>query len=199
MVGEPAAGALSLDFQRFAQNVNFAVFVKDEGGFYIYANPAAEVLMGYDPGQLLGCHMTDICPADPRIIEMAFARLQREGAWSGRFPLRRKDGEVIEVASHAVTHVAPDGSLFYLDVCYTLESDAQLAWLVDRRGRDEFGALDLCLLQLMVEGLSDDELALLHGLPEETIAERVGVAIRDMGAASRTEACVRAIKRALVL
>ncbi len=40
------------------------VLVKDADGFYVFANQAAERLLGYEASQICGLHIDDLCNDD---------------------------------------------------------------------------------------------------------------------------------------
>ncbi|HEY7466446.1 MAG TPA: PAS domain S-box protein [Dehalococcoidia bacterium] len=193
-------------FHRILALAKTAILVKDEVGCYVFANPAAEALLGYAPGGLCGKYMSELCPAHPRLIEMAFAQLKRDGAWAGRFTMRRADGSLIDVMGQAFVHAVPDDADLYVDVLYPVEGTSSrqasavpgsTAAAAAADGHD-LTPRDICLLQLMVEAFSDEELALLLGLSEAAVRAAVGGVIGKMKASSRTEACVLAIKHRLV-
>ncbi len=54
------------------------------------------------------------------------------------------------------------------------------------------------VLELMADGLSDKEIALMLRLSPAIVAERVSAIKQKLGAASRTEAAVRAIREHLI-
>jgi PAS domain-containing protein len=189
------AGPLSSAFQSIVKLAKVAVLVKDEDGYYIFANSAAGALLGCSPGELIGKHMSDICPGDPRLIEMAFDRLKRDRAWSGQFPVRHPSG-LVQVTCHSFAQDGPDGCTTYTDLLY-LFANAQ-SGSTPREPQGDLTALDYCLLQLMVEGFTDAQLAVLLGTNLDDTRNLVRATIQRMDASSRTEACVRAIKRHLV-
>ena len=202
---ESSTQPLDSRFRSILTLAKTAVLVKDEVGCYVFANSSAETLLGFGPGRLVGKYMTDLSPADPRLIEMAFARLKRDGAWAGRFSMLRADGSLIEVVGQAFVHAVPDDSDLYVDVVYPVEATFYgrasavpgSTTTADRAGHI-LTPRDICLLQLMVEAFSDEELALLLGISEAAVQAAVGGVIGKMKASSRTEACVLAIKRRLV-
>jgi PAS domain S-box-containing protein len=77
-------------------SITEGVSVSDENGFIVYTNPAEDKLFGYEPGGLIGKHVTvqNTYPSEvnDRIVADIFTRLKREGVWSGEFSNRKKDG-----------------------------------------------------------------------------------------------------------
>jgi PAS domain S-box-containing protein len=195
---ESSTQPLDSRFQSILALAKTAALVKDEAGCYVFANAAADALLGYGPGALRGKYMTDLCPAEPALIEMAFQRLKRDGAWAGRFAMRHAAGHIIELAGQAFVHTDPDGADLYVDLVYPLERGAAGKDAAATPGGNALTPRDVCLLQLMVEAFSDEELAVLLGVSVSTVRTAVGEIIGKMKASSRTEACVQAIKRGLV-
>ena len=190
--------ALLGDLQVILEPCPTAVLVKDEHGYCIFANKAAESLLRYQPGQLAGMYMTDLGPADPRLILMEYERLKREKAWMGRYPIRLSDGSIIQVAASALARSWWDGRVLCLEFLYPL--DQRLPATQPEPGlRQDLSKLDLSLLQLMVEGFSDDELAVLLGISNETVRESVGRVLLKLNVRSKTEACVTAMKAHFVI
>jgi DNA-binding NarL/FixJ family response regulator len=60
--------------------------------------------------------------------------------------------------------------------------------------REPLPPRDLEVLQLMVEGLTDEEIALGLGVSLDTVKTRVQTVVRYFNSTSRTQAVVRAIK-----
>jgi PAS domain S-box-containing protein len=81
---------------RILESMTEGVTLANEGGFIVYTNPAADRMFGYEPGELIGLHVTtqnDYPPEEN--LELAngiLARLRKEGHWEGEIRNRRKDG-----------------------------------------------------------------------------------------------------------
>ena len=78
--------------EHMMEGVNLAT----ASGFLVYVNPALEKMFGYDPGELIGTHVSRL-NAYPeaenfRRVNDVIAHLQREGSWSGEWHNIRKDG-----------------------------------------------------------------------------------------------------------
>jgi PAS domain S-box-containing protein len=74
------------------------VSLSDERGFILYTNPAEDRMFGYEPGELVGRHVTVLndLPAEEneRTVGDVIRTLQALGKWSGEWRNRRKDGTV---------------------------------------------------------------------------------------------------------
>jgi PAS domain S-box-containing protein len=191
--------ALLNDLRVILESTVTAVLLKDGDGYCLFANRAAESLLAYEPGQLSGIHMTDLGSADARLISMEYERLKREKVWMGRYPVRRRDGGIVLVAANALAVDAPDGSVLCAEFLYPVSQHASTSGTPTPELGADLTTRDLSLLQLLVEGFSDDQLAALLGTRAETAREPVHRLLLTLNASSRTEACVRALKAHLVL
>jgi len=81
---------------RVLESMSEGVSVSDEDGFILYTNPAEDRMFGYDPGELAGQHVSaqNAYPPDEnlRIVGEVIEALKRDGAWTGEWANRRKDG-----------------------------------------------------------------------------------------------------------
>jgi PAS domain S-box-containing protein len=186
------------DLQVILASCATAVLLKDEDGYCLFANQAAESLLAYEPGQLRGMHMTELGPADPRLIWMEYERLKREKVWTGRYPVRRSDGSIVQVAANALARAAPDGGVLCAEFLYPVHERVSALGTPTPEHAD-LAIRDLSLLQLMMEGFSDDQLAVLLGIGVETVRETVHRLLLKLNASSRTEACILALKAQLVV
>jgi PAS domain S-box-containing protein len=72
--------------QRIVQNVTEGIILQDIQGYMTFANPAAALMLGYEPDELEGMHWTDIIPKDQHNIVKA-AHKRRERGESDRYEL----------------------------------------------------------------------------------------------------------------
>lgn len=77
-----------------------AVRLADANGRYVYANPAAEALLGYSQPELLHLRVPDLVVASREWTGATYARLKADGHWRGRLTLRHKAGHAVEVETH---------------------------------------------------------------------------------------------------
>jgi PAS domain S-box-containing protein len=190
--------ALLNDLEGILASCVTAVLLKDGDGYCRYANRAAESLLAYEPGQLRGMHMTDLGPADPQLIRMEYERLKRENVWMGRYPVRRSDGSIVQVAANALALAAPGGGVLCAEFLYPLER-RRPGPAPEPKPRLDLTQPDLSLLQLMVEGFDEDQLAILLGITNDVVRESVCRVLVNLNVRSRTEACVMALKAHFVL
>lgn len=80
-------------FRAMAENAPDMVgIVRFDTAEFIYANPAHHRLLGYEAGELLGSHLTDVFGEDPDDLMALVQTCIEQGSWSGRIRYRRKDG-----------------------------------------------------------------------------------------------------------
>ena len=174
-----------------------AVIIRDGSGFCVYANRREEELRGALSGELVGKHITELVDGDPTLVEREFERFKQERTWVGQFRTHDSAGNPVRLRTYNFIHCEWDGTVLYASFAYLLDPR-------DTRTRPAIlpdvtlGAEDTCTAQLCVDGYSDEELAVLFGVPLETVRDLVARFIQRIGANSRTEACIRALKSGLV-
>jgi PAS domain S-box-containing protein len=90
-------------FRAYIDHAPSGLFVLDENGQYVDANPAACRISGYDREELLRMGVGDLTTAEAADGSRAtFGRIKDEGAIEADWPLRRKSGEVRLVSVAAV-------------------------------------------------------------------------------------------------
>lgn len=83
-----------------------AIVLSDERGHFVDANPAAQMIYGLAPRDLIGQPLRQFL-ASPESFEAAWERLLAEGRSRTEHRIRRVDGSEIEVEANAVAHVMP--------------------------------------------------------------------------------------------
>jgi PAS domain-containing protein len=107
-------------FQAALSAVSDRIIVVDRAGTIVYANPAAEALVGHS--SLQGRRLADVCRIRRRTLSTIWRALAAGGRWDGRLPeeaaspLRDKDMTVRRVASEA------DGDDYF---CLVLHADGR--------------------------------------------------------------------------
>jgi PAS domain S-box-containing protein len=183
-------------FRNVADSAQVPAALKSGDGCFIYSNRAARDLLGYSEDEFAGLMVTQLCPADPILIMRALDRLIRERVWSTEVPMRCKDGGLVQVVCQAFAHTDADGCVLYGCVFSPVREEDHRA----RRSLDyELSPEETCLLRLMLEGFSDEQIASLRGADLDDVRAEVASLIAKMGSTSRTQACVHGIKAGLVL
>ena len=79
------------------------VSLSDENGIIVYTNPAEDRMFGYEPGRLVGRHVSEqnAYPEDEnqRIVADVIEQLNRTGHYEGEWRNRRRDGSEFTTAS----------------------------------------------------------------------------------------------------
>jgi PAS domain S-box-containing protein len=83
-------------WRSYLENAPVGILVADADGRHVEANRAAEELLGYPPGGLLGTGVGDLAaPENGEPLKRHLAELANLGQSGGQFLLRRKDGSLI--------------------------------------------------------------------------------------------------------
>ncbi|MDD5297122.1 MAG: PAS domain S-box protein [Rhodocyclaceae bacterium] len=125
-----ALAALQESERRFSQLLEHspdAVFMVSPAGQFLYANPQAEILLGYGYEDLMHMGIPDTLPSEN--TEAVMAAFQRNLAGSREYlevPLLRKDGSKVMAEINAV--LLPDGNVLGMlrDVSRRFETEQQL-------------------------------------------------------------------------
>ncbi len=92
---------------RVVETLPLGVCLVDENGLIIYTNAAQDALFGYEPGGMVGRHVTAAHNA-PRgegddLFDQAMEELKSQGSWRGDFVAKRKNSTTFNCVSQAVT------------------------------------------------------------------------------------------------
>ncbi len=91
---------------RLVETLPFGICLVDEHGLILYTNSAQDMLFGYEPGGLVGRHITSVhhrprAEAD-ELFDHAMEELGRGGEWRGEFLARRKNSTTFNCVCQAV-------------------------------------------------------------------------------------------------
>lgn len=101
------------------------VQVLDADGRILYANPAAEAMLGYMFGEMEGMISGDVFPHSRDDIA-------RGGAWRGEMECRRRDGSTIKVDA-ALTSLNIDGKQCWVVVKRDISTEVRMRALIDEQ------------------------------------------------------------------
>lgn len=194
------AGDLSPDFCTVMTSAAVAVLVKNGDGFYIFANPAAEHLLGYGPSQLAGMHITQLSADDPAWLETEWERFRAQTVWHGSLMLRRRGGDLVTTSLNAFVATTMSGGRAYTSLLRRAGS-GQRNILPAAPSSSAFNltVADCRLLQLLAEGFTDKDIGAILGLSAWAVAREVTILLQKMRVRSRTAACVAALKARIIV
>ena len=191
-------------------------FTVAEDGTVLSVNQFGAAQLGYTSDELVGRSVYDVFHKPDRpAVKRQFAALAKEldevRTWE--FRKVRKDGEIIWVKETVRGVQDENRSITFLVVCEDiserkaleaametmreqLESRAERA--VARGSAYSLSFRELTVLDLVADGKSDKEIAVILGIRPMTVSKHVANVLRKMNAASRAEAGVRAWREGLI-
>jgi PAS domain S-box-containing protein len=107
IVDPPSDGA-GLDYRALFESAPDAILIADDQGRYVAANAAACDLFGVRLEELLGKRVTDfVRPEELQMTRQQWNRFRADRSQTGRFPLRRPDGQARMLEYNAISDAAP--------------------------------------------------------------------------------------------
>ena len=101
------------------EKMDEGVSVSDENGIILFTNSAEDKMFGYEPGEMIGKHVTiqNAYPHDEneRIVSNVITELKARGFWSGEWHNRRKKGSEFYTYSF-ITSLVIDGKTMFVCV-----------------------------------------------------------------------------------
>jgi PAS domain S-box-containing protein len=92
---------------RVVETLPIGVCLVDEHGLILYTNAAQDMLFGYEPGGLVGRHVTSTHHAargeGDELFDQAMEGLRSQGEWRGDFVAKRKNSTTFNCVTQAVT------------------------------------------------------------------------------------------------
>jgi len=86
------------------ESMDEGVSVSDDNGFILFTNSAEDKMFGYEPGELIGKHVTiqNAYPQEEntRIVNEVIDQISIMGSWTGEWHNRRKNGSTFFTHSH---------------------------------------------------------------------------------------------------
>ena len=191
-------------------------FTVSSEGTVLSVNSFGARQLGYKPEELVGRPVLDVfhAPDKEAVLEQLSACVKRPNELAEwEFRKVRKDGSLLWVKETARAVRAPDGGIVVLIVCEDIserrraeeaiqEAREELESRVERQMQrgNAYGLSfrELTVLNLVAAGKSDKEIASLLGISLGTASKHTGNILGKMGASSRTEAGVRAVRDGLL-
>ena len=128
-------------YRLLAENATDMISRHDPDGVFLYASPACRALLGYEPEELRGVRLTELChPRDVgRLTRARDALLSAPESGGTTFRLRRKDGEYVWVETMArlvrdeETRSAPEFLAITRDITARRQAEANARRLIRAR------------------------------------------------------------------
>jgi PAS domain S-box-containing protein len=190
--------AFPAPFATILSPISSAVLASAPNGRYIYANAAAEALLGYRRDELSGRHITEISIAPEDWFHDQFESLERQLVWSGSIRHRCASGDLIPLHLNCAVCPSNDGRLAYLAFLHPAPTDFVEPARLQSKLQPGLAGSDFRTLVLMAEGLTDKEIAILTGMSVWTVNQQVHRILSALEVHSRTAACVVAVKAGLI-
>lgn len=191
-------------------------FTVDTGGVVLSVNRFGAEHLGYQPQELIGGDVLSVFhPDDRKAVKRQLEECIAAGGevldWE--FRKRKKNGETMWVKEAARTTEGADDATIVLIVCEDIterrrveqelqqareELERKVEKTLEEENPYDLTFRQLTVLHLVVQGKSDREIGLALGISPLTVNTHVSRALRKMGASSRTEAGVRALREGLI-
>ena len=181
-------------FRDFLEGVGAGIFVIDTDGRFLFVNEQALLLLGYgenDANDLVGQHFSKILsPGQARVA--ANLLQERREVRPAVFEALRKDG----------TPIALEVTGAFIHRRGRRVGALAMAWEVGVAGaaaaRRDLSKLDMTILQLLSDGLSNREIAQRVYLSTHTIKDRIQKMMREFNVSRRAELAAKAARQGLV-
>jgi PAS domain S-box-containing protein len=214
-----AEEALSASEERYRilyQDNPTMYFTVDVTGTVLSVNQFGAEQLGFTVEELLGSPVLDVFhPDDKRnVLSQLRACIETPGEvahWE--FRKVKKDGETIWVKEAARATRGAGGELIVLIVCEDIterrrmeeelqaareELESKVEMVLEQTNPYDLTFRQLTVLHLVAQGRSDREIGLALGISPLTVNTHVSRTLKKMGASSRTEAGVRALREGLI-
>ena len=127
-------------------NMKECVFLFDPEETIVYANPAAETMFGFEPGELVGknARLLNSYPKEEndRVVSAVTKELLSKGCWSGEFRSHRKDGTPFSTRALVTVLQLGDRTLalsVHEDVTQIRRAEEQVRLLLESTGEGIIG------------------------------------------------------------
>jgi len=191
-------------------------FTVAEDGTVLSVNQFGAEQLGYTSDELVGASVYEVFhKADRAAVRRQFDFLAKDRSQvrSWEFRKVRKDGEVIWVREIVRASQDAAGQTIFLVVCEDIsegrrmeETMQSMREELERRAeravahgsRYALSFREMTVVELVASGNSDKEIGVILGIRPMTVSKHVANVLKKMGAASRAEAGVRALREGII-
>lgn len=177
----PAKGRPLPNYEKVFEEAPDAMLVVDDERAFLAGNRRARDLLGVTPPQLLRMRVDDIAPEG---LEARWAAFRRDGRQEGSLIVRSRDGNEQEVELKARADLDPGQHLAVL--CPVAAPRARRGGRLSVRERE--------VVRMLASGRNANEIAAALFLSRATVATHVRNAMAKLGARTRVEAVVIALR-----
>lgn len=197
-MAETAQEPRRLKYRELLEGLGAAIFALDLEGRFIFVNPEALALFGYEETEapeLVGQHFTKLLDPDQAKVAL---NLFLGGREMRPFVLQalRKDGSVVTVEVSGAWVKRRGERIGALAMAWELMA-APMPEPASGKGKS-LTQLDMTILQLVADGLSNREIAERVYLSSHTIKDRIEKIMRYFGVSRRAELAAKAARQGLV-
>ena len=177
------------------------VFAFDQGGLFVYENEVSEDLLGFDPTEVVGKHLSDLIVDETQSLMATFERLKRAQYLSQGVQFKHRNGAFLDAIVNSFGLTLADGTGVFLSLVHRLYggSSAEHRGLNATSSDAGLNGDEMRLLYLLADDFPNAAIAQLLNEPADVVAHQLNELLHKMHAASRTEAAVIAIKKRFVL
>jgi PAS domain S-box-containing protein len=123
-------------YARVLDSMIEGVSIAGEDGIIVYTNAAEDRMFGYAPGELTGQHVSVqsaySMEENMRLVSQVIERLQVEGAWTGEWRNKRKDGSEFQTLAR-ITTITLDEKRYFVCVQEDITARRQVEEELRRR------------------------------------------------------------------
>jgi PAS domain S-box-containing protein len=126
-------------YRHLLESMIEGVCLSTEAGIIVYTNPAEDRMFGYEPGGLVGKHVTALnaLPEEDNacVVAAVIEELQACGFWVGEWWNKRRDGSTFYTRAR-ISGVEVNGAKHWLCVHEDITEQRRIAQELDKRRRD---------------------------------------------------------------
>ena len=182
-------------------SASLPVFAFDHDGLFVYENEAAEDLIGYDPAEITGKHLSELFIDEAKSLMRDFERLKCKEYLSRGVQFKHRNGTFLDATVNEFGLPFADGTRVFMSFVHRLYGGHSCERKALGIASSDAGlnSGEMRLLYLLADDFSNASIARLLNEPADVVAEQINELLNKMRVATRTEAAVLAIKKRFIL